>query len=249
MTQSNSSKHFRDLVETKTKELNQLTAEWTLICNSSTELLSEQIQGEIRCACGLAKLLIDERFDQFSRLIDQSEMKPNSGDGENFNLVLGSDLEGFWEMIDQQVVKIQQQFEKLSQRKSNNYVELHQQEPVNKTTIPKKNIQHVRNKFAVKSKFAEFRKTQLNKAKEKTESLSSTENREPVLIQETKLYNLRARPINKAKIRGRIASSKLNLTPNNRGIGNQLENLSNSPLLKIAFISSQGKRESLAKRL
>lgn len=68
----NTSQYYRDLVQTKTKELNQLSAEWTLVCSSAVDLVPEQIQGEIRCACGLAKLLIDERFDQFSQLIDQS---------------------------------------------------------------------------------------------------------------------------------------------------------------------------------
>lgn len=255
MTKLNSSsKYFRDLVESKTKELNELSAEWSLICNSNAELVPEQIQGDIRCACGLAKLLIDERFDQFSRLIDQSEMMPsnNGGDGENFNLVLASDLEGFWEMIYQQVVKVEQQFKKLYQLKSNNYVEPNQQDIASNTTVTKKLIQPVRNKFTVKSKFAEFRKAQLNKAKENVEKMSTKENNqktEIVQVKQAKRYNLRDRPINKDKIRGTHVSSKLNSTPKNRRIASQLENLSDSPLLKIAFISSQGKRESLAKKL
>ena len=63
-------------------------------------------------------------------------------------------------------------------------------------------------------------------------------------------YNLRSRPINKERNHVRVKKNNAQqLTPDARRTMSQLQNLSNSPLLKLAFISSQGKRESIGKRL
>jgi disks large-associated protein 5 len=75
------------------------------------------VQGDIRSAIGLAKLLIDERFVQFIELVDQSEFK--TGDKP----VRCSDLQGFWDMVDFQVIDVKKKFSGLEKLKENNYIE------------------------------------------------------------------------------------------------------------------------------
>ena len=86
----------------------------------------EDVQGDIRSACGLAKLLIDERFDQFNDLIRQAEeyKTEQSVNKDDAKVVLTSDLEGFWEMIEIQVKDVENKFEHLTKLKANNYVPL-----------------------------------------------------------------------------------------------------------------------------
>ena len=94
----------------------------------------EDVQGDIRSACGLAKLLIDERFDQFNDLIRQAEEYIESKEAppplqqsvnkDEIKVVLTSDLEGFWEMIEIQVKDVESKFEHLTKLKANNYVPL-----------------------------------------------------------------------------------------------------------------------------
>ena len=56
------------------------------------------LQGDIRSTVGQGRLVIAERFDQFSGLIDNCEFKK----GEKETTCM--DLQGFWEMIYIQVV-------------------------------------------------------------------------------------------------------------------------------------------------
>ena len=251
----NGTTYYRDLVVNKTNHLTNLSNQWTQTCNSTTISIPDNIQGEIRCACGLAKLLIDERFNQFSDLIDQCDIIDTK---ENANKVLCSDLQGFWEMIYHQVVQVEKQFNNLSLLKANNYI-VKESSPkliATKKTIGLIGPEENKNKFNVKSKFAEFRKAQLEKLKTKDKKnlfeIKTTENE--IIMSETSpnRYNLRSRPINKERNHVRVKKNnaqQLNLTPDARRTMSQLQNLSNSPLLKLAFISSQGKRESIGKRL
>lgn len=55
------------------------------------------VRDEIRTVIGQTKLVINERFSQFSKLIDRAD---GSGDSSSDQLpVLLSDLQGFWDMI------------------------------------------------------------------------------------------------------------------------------------------------------
>ncbi|RMZ93836.1 disks large-associated 5 isoform X2, partial [Brachionus plicatilis] len=65
-------KYYRDLVRFSTDKLTNLGAQWT-----KQNEVPEEFQGDVRSACGLAKLLIDERFSQFSELINQCEETMN----------------------------------------------------------------------------------------------------------------------------------------------------------------------------
>lgn len=168
-------KHFRSLVESKTRELFDLSQTWTNLCNKDAELIPDGIQGDIRSACGLAKLLMDERFDQFSELIDQCEATSFRNPDPDVKVVKCSDLQGFWEMINHQVKDVENQFRKLEKIKENNWSD--EFEPVQrakKTAVRKQAAKTAAAttapaKTAAKSKFAEFR-AQLLKSKKAAES-------------------------------------------------------------------------------
>ncbi|CAF0747005.1 unnamed protein product [Brachionus calyciflorus] len=118
-------KYYRDLVTFNTKKLNKFGDLW----NDVYSHVPEDIQGDIRSACGLAKLLIDERFAQFSDLIQQCEETSNSDVGLT---VKCSDLQGFWDMVDVQVKDVCKKFDLLEKIKLNNYVkteEMFEKEP------------------------------------------------------------------------------------------------------------------------
>lgn len=51
------------------------------------------VDGEIRTAIGLAKLLINQKLKQFKGLIDDSEF--HTGEKE----ITCTDLQGFWDMV------------------------------------------------------------------------------------------------------------------------------------------------------
>ena len=55
-------------------------------------------QGELRCVIGQGRLVMAERFNQFSGLVDNCEFKQ----GEKETTCM--DLKGFWEMIYYQVL-------------------------------------------------------------------------------------------------------------------------------------------------
>lgn len=65
--------YYKALVDFKTGLLNGYRAQWTERLDAEGALVPDDIQGDVRAACGLAHLLIKERFDQFSDLIQQCE--------------------------------------------------------------------------------------------------------------------------------------------------------------------------------
>jgi len=105
---SKTSAHFRSLLEDETAKLNGLCAEWEAIMEQAGEtIINEDVSGEIRSAIGLAHLLVNQRFKQFSGLIKNCEegLSPP---------VTPQDLEGFWEMIYFQVEDIYKKFKELN---------------------------------------------------------------------------------------------------------------------------------------
>jgi len=109
-------KYFRNLVTRETDRLNEICAKWEKI-NTEEQGLSEEVTGQIRTTIGQAQLLIDQRFRQFSGLIDLSEDKH----AEKPATV--SDLQGFWEMIYFQVEDVNAKFAALEKLKNNNWKE------------------------------------------------------------------------------------------------------------------------------
>ena len=126
--------YYRLLIVEKTTILNDLANKWDIICNEViSPPLSEDSLGDIRCGCGLARLLIDERFSQFSELIDKCEDTGNTNKELrkelDAKLVLVSDLQGFWDMIYHQVIDVEKRFLNSHQLRMNNWVEIIDQMP------------------------------------------------------------------------------------------------------------------------
>jgi hypothetical protein len=122
--------YYRQLVETETHNLESVSVEWLKHCNNNETVVDEDnktklncppddVQGEIRSSCGLARLLINERFTQFLELIDQCE---KSTVNSEIKKVLCSDLQGFWDMVDCQVEDVKSKFKNLQQLFDNNFV-------------------------------------------------------------------------------------------------------------------------------
>lgn len=120
--------HFRQILNNETENLNQLCDRWSKILentganggvnNNSLTLSSEQENteeeetlGAIRTTIGQAKLLMSQRFKQFSKLIDDCE----SNTGQLPTRL--DDLLGFWEMISYQVSDVLKKFHSLEAKR------------------------------------------------------------------------------------------------------------------------------------
>merc|ERR1719186_2466633 len=86
--------------------------------------MSEAIEGELRSVIGQGRLVMSERFAQFSGLVDNCEFKQ----GEKETTCM--DLKGFWEMIYFQVVDVDQKFDELEKIEANQWVEVVVEQPV-----------------------------------------------------------------------------------------------------------------------
>ncbi|XP_067121050.1 disks large-associated protein 5-like [Centruroides vittatus] len=106
--------YFRQLLQNKTDEFQNLCVKWQDILQGQ-ENVSEEVQGQIYLAIGQAQLLINERFSQFSGLIDKCEFNLDD------KLVTCDDLQGFWDMIYIQIADIEKKFELLEKMKENNW--------------------------------------------------------------------------------------------------------------------------------
>lgn len=113
--------YFREILDNQTKNLNQLCDRWSKILESSLDSLeatnedvdqdSEEALGSIRATIGKARLLISQRFKQFSELIDDCEFNK----GQHSTRL--NDLLGFWDMISFQVDDVKRKFESLDEAK------------------------------------------------------------------------------------------------------------------------------------
>lgn len=81
----------------------------------SLTLIYFAVIGRIRLAVGQSKLFINERFKQFSGLIDDCELK--RGDKE----IKEEDLAGFWDMIYYQVEDLKNKYAALEELERNNW--------------------------------------------------------------------------------------------------------------------------------
>eukprot|EP00980_Cylindrotheca_fusiformis_P015302 scaffold4266_cov83-Cylindrotheca_fusiformis.AAC.7 len=90
--------------------------------SSSTTILENKIPddedelcGLVRATTGQGRMLIQQRFEQFEQLIRDAEEKTSEKPiGED-------DLQGFWDMIDFQIVDMKQKFHVLETAKANNW--------------------------------------------------------------------------------------------------------------------------------
>lgn len=150
--------YFRNLWGKSVSDLENQCNVWEEIC--SHILLSDNVLGEVRTVIGLAKLLINQKLKQFKGLIDDSEF--HTGEKE----ITCTDLEGFWDMVNFEVEKIQKSFDRLSKCKNNGweFVEEKPKRPVKK--VVKKDISAINKKkettkahiLAARQRIAEARK-------------------------------------------------------------------------------------------
>ncbi|CAL4088249.1 unnamed protein product, partial [Meganyctiphanes norvegica] len=123
--------HFRNTVTSETEKITMTCKSWRELLTTS-ESLTEEIQGDINVAIGQADLLMKQRFGQFSRLIDQSENK--TGEKE----ITCQDLDGFWFMVYPQVQDVYRKFLRLETLKNNKWVEEEIAAPPTKISVVKK---------------------------------------------------------------------------------------------------------------
>nr|XP_012135466.1 PREDICTED: disks large-associated protein 5-like [Megachile rotundata] len=130
--------HFQLLLNKEIDRLSQLCKKWSDIKNDATT--TEDGQYEINQAIGQTNLLMNKKFQRFSKLITDCE----SGKGEM--LVTCKDLQGFWDMMYMEINNCDTRFEKLEKLRSRNWVEeqspLPKNMPLNKkrTTTRKKTV-------------------------------------------------------------------------------------------------------------
>jgi len=108
---------FRTMVDAETRRLMDLCDSWEKKLEKNREHICDATEGEIRCVIGQGRLVMAERFNQFSGLVDNCEFKQ----GEKETTCM--DLKGFWEMIYFQVEDVDKKFAKLAKLENNNWIE------------------------------------------------------------------------------------------------------------------------------
>merc|ERR1719318_2106803 len=97
--------------------MTELCDDWKEKLEKNREIISDVTEGEIRCVVGQGRLIMAERFSQFSGLVDNCEFQQ----GEKETTCM--DLRGFWEMIYFQVEDVDKKFAKLEKVEKNGWVD------------------------------------------------------------------------------------------------------------------------------
>lgn len=97
--------------------MTELCDGWEQKLEKNKEVISDIAEGELRCVIGQGRLVMAERFAQFSGLVDNCEFKQ----GEKETTCM--DLKGFWEMIYFQVEDVDRKFAKLEMVEKNGWVD------------------------------------------------------------------------------------------------------------------------------
>ncbi|XP_034414051.1 disks large-associated protein 5 [Cyclopterus lumpus] len=109
--------YFRSVIVNETERLTTLCVNWEP--NVEDESIPEEMRDRMRTAVGQARLLMKERFKQFSGLVDDCEL----GRGEKITTC--TDLQGFWDMVYYQVEDVHKKFGALKEAESRGWVEEH----------------------------------------------------------------------------------------------------------------------------
>jgi len=108
---------FRTKLALETRRLTDLCDSWEKKLEINKGVISDVTEGELRCVIGQGRLVMAERFNQFSGLVDNCEFKQ----GEKETTCM--DLKGFWEMIYFQVEDVDKKFANLERLENNNWVD------------------------------------------------------------------------------------------------------------------------------
>uniref|UniRef100_A0A7N8XI91 Discs, large (Drosophila) homolog-associated protein 5 n=1 Tax=Mastacembelus armatus TaxID=205130 RepID=A0A7N8XI91_9TELE len=124
-----------------------------LSCNNNSNSfffspLSHLVRDRMRTAVGQARLLMKERFNQFSGLVDDCEL----GRGEKITTC--TDLQGFWDMVYFQVEDVTKKFNALKEAEDRGWVEEHKPPPQQRKKPPTAAAKPTGSKAAAKSRLA-----------------------------------------------------------------------------------------------
>ncbi|XP_060795713.1 disks large-associated protein 5 isoform X2 [Neoarius graeffei] len=107
--------YFRAVMANETQRLTGLSEFWELRFDDSS--IPEEMRDRMRTAVGQARLLMKERFGQFSGLVDDCDF----GRGEK--LTTCTDLQGFWDMVYFQVEDVDRKFNALKDAEARGWQE------------------------------------------------------------------------------------------------------------------------------
>ncbi|MEQ2221714.1 hypothetical protein ILYODFUR_018486 [Ilyodon furcidens] len=141
--------YFRSKISTQTDRLTNLCLHWE--SKVEDESIPEEMRDRMRTAVGQAGLLMKERFNQFSGLVDDCEL----GRGEKITTC--TDLQGFWDMVYFQVEDVNKKFDALKEAEGRGWVEEHQPPPQKRKVVKKTSAAPAKptgNKAAAKSRLA-----------------------------------------------------------------------------------------------
>ncbi|XP_039472064.1 disks large-associated protein 5 isoform X1 [Oreochromis aureus] len=121
--------YFRSEMANETERLTSLSLHWE--SKVEDESIPEEMRDRMRTAVGQARLLMKERFNQFSGLVDDCEL----GRGEKITTC--TDLQGFWDMVYYQVEDVNKKFDALKEAEGRGWVEEHKPPPRQKKVVKK----------------------------------------------------------------------------------------------------------------
>ncbi|XP_072523853.1 disks large-associated protein 5 isoform X2 [Salminus brasiliensis] len=107
--------YFRAAMAEETERLTGLSELWELRFDDSS--IPEEMRDRMRTAVGQARLLMKERFGQFSGLVDDCDL----GRGEKITTC--TDLQGFWDMVYFQVEDVNKKFSALKEAEARGWQE------------------------------------------------------------------------------------------------------------------------------
>lgn len=113
--------YFRSEIDKETDRLTSLCVCWE--SKVEDESIPEEMRDCMRTAVGQARLLMKERFKQFSGLVDDCEF------GRGKKITTCTDLQGFWEMVYFQVEDVHKKFDALKEAEARSWVEVYKPPP------------------------------------------------------------------------------------------------------------------------
>ncbi|KAK2820800.1 hypothetical protein Q5P01_023759 [Channa striata] len=121
--------YFRAEIMNETDRLTALCVQWE--SKVDDESIPEEMRDRMRTAIGQARLLMKERFNQFSGLVDDCEL----GRGEKITTC--TDLQGFWDMVYYQVEDVNKKFNALKEAEGRGWIEEHKPPSRQKKVVKK----------------------------------------------------------------------------------------------------------------
>ncbi|XP_064808835.1 disks large-associated protein 5 [Oncorhynchus masou masou] len=121
--------YFRLAVVSETERLTAFCQQWEPRVDDAS--IPEEMRDRMRTAVGQARLLMKERFGQFSGLVDDCEL----GRGEKITTC--TDLQGFWDMVYYQVEDVNNKFGALREAESKGWQEERKPPPRQRKVVKK----------------------------------------------------------------------------------------------------------------